>query len=129
MISRHVARASNGEDATLAIHGEPPNFQALGDAAKFYDEQANIVEETLQHLPGGVYDRVLGIMMEHKACLLRVRHEFTFMPMRIADLEVELGKAHAIEVADFKRAEEQADRIAALETELAAMKENRNDPE
>lgn len=75
-IMRCVARASDGEDVALVMSGDPPQFKDLALAEKFYEREANIVEETLQHLPGGVYDRVLGLMMERRASLLRVRHQF-----------------------------------------------------
>lgn len=62
-------------DMCIEIVGALPEFDDLADAIRYYDGQAQQIEETLHRaLPGGVYDRLVGRMLTRKASHFRIAH-------------------------------------------------------
>jgi len=59
----------------INIFDVPPQFDSPDDAARWYASQAQLLERRLHGtLPGGTYDRLLGLMLTRKASLLKVAY-------------------------------------------------------
>jgi len=59
----------------INISDVPPQFDSLNDAAQRYTNQAQLLERGLHDtLPGGTYDRLLGLMLTRKASLFKVAY-------------------------------------------------------
>lgn len=65
-------------NATISITEELPAYETFGSLEKwdrFLDTPAEEIEGVLlQSLPGGVYDRLLGLMLTRKSSHFRVSH-------------------------------------------------------
>lgn len=63
-------------DTYIEITGELPDFASLEEWDAYADRQAKQISDALGiALPGGVYDRLLGRMLTHKASHFRVAHK------------------------------------------------------
>lgn len=61
------------EDVTISFVKELPVFADLKAAAEFYEFEAmDIADRLIDVLPGGVLDRVIIRLLEHKAGYLRI---------------------------------------------------------
>lgn len=69
----HIHVVSEVPEFPIDCH-EPMAVQGMmGRAHAFYEEQARQIEEALHgSLPGGTYDRLLGLMLARKASHFRV---------------------------------------------------------
>lgn len=62
------------EDVKIHIEEEAPDWN-ITQQDKVFDVHAHLLENALyQSLPGGIYDRLLGKMLERKATHFRVSH-------------------------------------------------------
>lgn len=61
--------------AMIRITADLPDLKTLEEAARVYDCDAAMLEETLYgSLPGGTYDRLLGLMLKRKSSHFAVAH-------------------------------------------------------
>jgi len=72
-----AAKADRNEGALLDICDNVPDYGGdLHEYAGFYTEQALAIERALYgSLPGGTYDRLLGLMLQRKSTHFRVAHD------------------------------------------------------
>jgi len=60
-------------DSIIEINMPIPDFTNLADAGKHYQKDAeNLVDVLLKTLPGGTIDRILILLLEHKASLFKI---------------------------------------------------------
>jgi len=78
-VSIHKAQdigSSKVESVTITFTEPIPDYQSLPQTAeKFTAEAAELGNVLCATLPGGTYDRLLGIMLAHKASHFIVSHK------------------------------------------------------
>ena len=63
------------ESMEIRIEAQLPHAEALAEAARVYNCDAEMLETAVhESLPGGTYDRLLGMMLERKASHFAVAH-------------------------------------------------------
>jgi hypothetical protein len=59
--------------ASIYVHEKVPEFVNLGDASKFFQQEAEQLEKALYDtLPGSTYSELLKKMLERRTCHFRV---------------------------------------------------------
>jgi len=62
-------------DTRIEVIGSLPAIEGMEEHARYFDRQAQQIEEALNSsLPGGTYDRLAGRMLARKATHFRVAH-------------------------------------------------------
>ena len=71
-----IDRGLDVEITRIFAEQEIPDFKTLEEQDKFMQLEAESIEAALYNsLPGGTYDRLLGVMLQHKATHFRVAHK------------------------------------------------------